>query len=220
MGAPPCSPGARQPPAAPRRHSPCQEPGQHRSTGHRLKAGTVTVPASANNKRLKVCASQCSDGLLPLMARRLASSSSTRGVWAGLDRRGDPPAPLDLVPHLPHGDAGTPRRRRPGRPVGRGAPRRPSGAVAHERDGGQILDTAGVQAPDRRTDLLERDPGVQKALDDLEDQDVAEGIEPLNPLALNRWLKRLACASSRAMIRDAGGSVPPAHGSPSRHQSW
>src|SRR3546814_15388579 len=44
------------------------------------------------------------------------------------------------------------------------------GAVAHQRHLGQVVGAALTQVADRRTDLLERDAGVEQALDDLEDQ--------------------------------------------------
>ena len=119
---------------------------------------------------------------------------------------------LDLVPYPPHGDAedALAAGDQVDDLVGRGA-LVDRGAVAHEGDGGQILDTAGVQGTDRRTDLLERDPGVQKALDDLENQDVAEGVEPLGARSLgasNRWLNQPGtCPVVELAIRDAGGSA-------------
>ena len=52
-------------------------------------------------------------------------------------------------------------------------------AVAHQGDLGQVLDPAGTQVLDRGPDLLQRDAGVDQPLDHLEDQDVAEAVEPL-----------------------------------------
>src|SRR6478735_9832782 len=53
------------------------------------------------------------------------------------------------------------------------------GAVAHQGDLRQVLDAALAQVADGDTDLLERDPGVEQSLDDLEHEDVAEAVEAL-----------------------------------------
>src|SRR4051794_10572791 len=53
------------------------------------------------------------------------------------------------------------------------------GAVAHQGDAGQVVGAALAQVLDRGADLLQRDAGVEQSLDDLEDQDVAEGVEAL-----------------------------------------
>src|SRR6478672_4897077 len=53
------------------------------------------------------------------------------------------------------------------------------GAVAHQGDAGQVVGAALAQVLDRGADLLQRDARIEEALDDLEDQDVAEGVEPL-----------------------------------------
>ena len=54
-----------------------------------------------------------------------------------------------------------------------------AGAVAHQRDLGQVVDAALAQVVDRGADVLQRDAGVEQALDHLEHQDVAEAVEPL-----------------------------------------
>ena len=54
-----------------------------------------------------------------------------------------------------------------------------AGAVAHQRDPGQVVGAALAQVLHRGADLLQRDAGVQEPLDHLEQQDVAEGVEPL-----------------------------------------
>src|SRR5690606_5131153 len=53
------------------------------------------------------------------------------------------------------------------------------GAVTHQRDLGEVVDTPLVQRGDRRADLLKRDAGVEQPLDDLEDEDVAEAVKSL-----------------------------------------
>src|SRR5699024_6544468 len=55
------------------------------------------------------------------------------------------------------------------------------GAVAHERDLGEVFDALPLQVADCDADLLERDARIQQALDDLDDQDVAEAVEALRP---------------------------------------
>src|SRR5690606_38089005 len=57
------------------------------------------------------------------------------------------------------------------------------GAVAHERDVGEVVDAAVAQVLDGGTDLLQRDAGVEEALDDLEHEDVAEAVETLRAAA-------------------------------------
>src|SRR5262245_47792107 len=51
--------------------------------------------------------------------------------------------------------------------------------VAHQRDLGQVVGAALAQMRDGGPDLLQRDAGVEQALDDLEQQHVTEGVEPL-----------------------------------------
>ena len=53
------------------------------------------------------------------------------------------------------------------------------GTVTHQGDPGEVLDAAFTQVGDCLPDLLQRDARVQQPLDDLEDQDVAEAIQPL-----------------------------------------
>ena len=92
---------------------------------------------------------------------------------------------LDLVPHPSHRD--TENTLAAGDKVhdliGGGA-LVDRGTVAHQGNGGQVLYPARVQGADRRADLLQGNPGVQKPLDDLEDQDVAERVEALGARAL------------------------------------
>src|SRR5262247_2756464 len=54
-------------------------------------------------------------------------------------------------------------------------------AVAHEGEPGQVLRAAVTQVVDGGADLLQRDAGIEQALDDLEHEDVAEAVEPLRP---------------------------------------
>ena len=48
------------------------------------------------------------------------------------------------------------------------------GAVAHQRHAGQVVGAALGEVLDRGADLLQRDAGVQEALDDLELDDIGE----------------------------------------------
>ena len=48
------------------------------------------------------------------------------------------------------------------------------GSIGEQRDVGQVLHTALTQMIDGNPDVVQRDPGVQQSLDDLEDQDVFE----------------------------------------------
>src|SRR5262245_26901780 len=52
-----------------------------------------------------------------------------------------------------------------------------AGAVAHERDAGQVVSAALTQMVDGGSDLLQGDARVEQSLDHLEQQDVAEGVE-------------------------------------------
>ena len=51
--------------------------------------------------------------------------------------------------------------------------------VAHQRHLGQVGGAAIAQVLDRGPDLLQRDPGVEQPLDDLQHEDVAEAVQPL-----------------------------------------
>src|SRR3712207_9466141 len=53
-------------------------------------------------------------------------------------------------------------------------------AVGEQRDVGQLLHPALAEVVDGLADVLQRDAGVQEPLDDLEHEDVAEGVEPLD----------------------------------------
>jgi hypothetical protein len=53
------------------------------------------------------------------------------------------------------------------------------GAVGEQRDPGEVADAADPQVVDRDPDVVQRDPGVEQPLDDLEDQDVLERVQPL-----------------------------------------
>src|SRR5690606_3542880 len=64
-------------------------------------------------------------------------------------------------------------------------------AVAHQRDPREVLDTSVTQMLYGGADLLERDAGVEKPLDDLQHQDVAEAVEPLGSGAVSRPDPRL-----------------------------
>src|SRR5690606_22693245 len=57
------------------------------------------------------------------------------------------------------------------------------GTVAHERDVGEVVHATVAQVLDGGTDLLQRDAGVEEALDDLEHEDVAEAVETLRARA-------------------------------------
>src|SRR5690606_29798683 len=59
-------------------------------------------------------------------------------------------------------------------------------AVAHQRDPREVLDPSVTQMLYGGADLLERDAGVEKPLDDLQNQDVAEAVEPLGSGAVSR----------------------------------
>src|SRR5690349_770611 len=53
------------------------------------------------------------------------------------------------------------------------------GAVGEERDVGEILDPALAQMVHGDADVMQRDAGIEQPLDDLEDQDVLERVQPL-----------------------------------------
>src|SRR5688572_14287586 len=58
-----------------------------------------------------------------------------------------------------------------------------TGAVAHEGDLGEVLNTALTEVFHGRADLLQGYASVQQPLDHLEDQDVTEAVEPLRSRA-------------------------------------
>ena len=86
-----------------------------------------------------------------------------------------------------------------------------AGAVAHQRDLGQVLDAALAQVADGGADVLQRDPGVQQPLDHLEHQDVAEAVEPLGARSVGRADARLDQAGAGPVVElavgDAGGGA-------------
>src|ERR1700760_3495709 len=57
-------------------------------------------------------------------------------------------------------------------------------AVAHQGDLGQVAGAAVAQVVHCGADLLQRDAGVEQALDHLQDQDVAEAVEALGAGAM------------------------------------
>ena len=68
-----------------------------------------------------------------------------------------------------------------------------------------------MERADSRADLLERDAGIEKALDDLEDQDVAEGVETLGARPLGAADRRLNQSGASPVVEltvgDAGGAA-------------
>src|SRR5699024_12597938 len=83
------------------------------------------------------------------------------------------------------------------------------GTVAHEGDAGEVVDPALAQGADGDADLLEGDPGVQQALDDLQHQDVAEAVEALAAGAVRGAHAGLDQAGAGPVVQlavgDAGG---------------
>src|SRR6476661_8557464 len=83
------------------------------------------------------------------------------------------------------------------------------GAVAHEGDLGEVLDAALAEVADGHADLLEGDPGVEQALDDLEDEDVAETVETLGARSGGAAHRRLHESGAGPVVElavgDAGG---------------
>src|SRR5690606_34584656 len=55
------------------------------------------------------------------------------------------------------------------------------GSIAHQSGAGEVTDAGDTQLLDGGADLLQRDAGVQQPLDQLEDEDVTEAVEPLRP---------------------------------------
>ena len=128
--------------------------------------------------------------------------------------------PLDLLPHPAHRDPEDPLAAldQVDDLVGAGA-LVDRGAVAHEGNSGQVLDAALVEGVDGHADLLERDAGVQEPLDDLEQQDVAEGVEPLGARAPGAPDRGLDQAGTGPVVEltvgdagDAAGDGPPVPG--------
>ncbi len=82
------------------------------------------------------------------------------------------------------------------------------GAVGEQRDVGQVLHTALAQMVDRDADVVQRDAGVEQPLDDLENQDVLERIQPLaagsRRAANRRHHQRRACPVVQLAVGDAG----------------
>ena len=83
-------------------------------------------------------------------------------------------------------------------------------AVAHERGAGEIADAGCAELLDRGADLLQRDAGVEQALDELQDQDVAEAVEPLRTRAARAADGGLDELGARPVVElaigDAGGA--------------
>src|SRR6478735_9263232 len=82
-----------------------------------------------------------------------------------------------------------------------------AGAVTHQGDAGQVVGAASAQVGDGGADLLERDAGVQQALDDLEDQDVAEAVEALGAGAGGATHGRLDQAGAGPVVELAVGDA-------------
>src|SRR6516225_1117692 len=57
------------------------------------------------------------------------------------------------------------------------------GAVGEQRDVGQVLHAALPEVVHGDPDVLQRDAGVEQSLDDLEDEDVLERVQPLTARA-------------------------------------
>src|ERR671912_414496 len=131
-----------------------------------------------------------------------------------LDKRG-----LDLAPHPADGDAedALAALHEVDDLVGRRAFVH-ARAVTHQRDAREVLDAAFAQVLGSLADLLERNSGVEKTLDDLEDQDVAEGVEALGARSGRRPNGRLHQTGPRPVVeltvgdacRSAGGRAPKA----------
>ena len=115
-----------------------------------------------------------------LAARRLAELPVDHATRAPVveDELGQ--RALDLVPYASHGDAENALAALDEIDdlVGAGALVHGS-AIAHQGDGGQVLHPSFMKGVDRCADLLEGDTGVEQSLDDLEQQNVAEGVQAL-----------------------------------------
>jgi hypothetical protein len=74
---------------------------------------------------------------------------------------------------------------------------------------GEIADAGGAQLVDGRADLLQRDAGVEEALDELEDEDVAEAVQTLRSRPAGSAHGRLDQFGARPVVElaigDAGG---------------
>ena len=83
-------------------------------------------------------------------------------------------------------------------------------AVAHERGLGQVVDARLAELVDRGADLLQRDAGVEKSLDELEHEDVAEAVEALRAGAGGAAHGRLDETGAGPVVElavgDAGGT--------------
>ena len=112
----------------------------------------------------------------PALAQLVVGKGLVRGVFAGKGCE----ASFNFAPYTADGDAEHPlaaldeiddfiRRRA----------LVDARAVAHERDLGEVFDAALPQVFDGGADLLQGDAGVQEPFDHLENQDVAEAVEPL-----------------------------------------
>src|SRR5581483_869286 len=65
----------------------------------------------------------------------------------------------------------------------------------------------GAQMTYGRADVLQRDPGVQEPLDDLEDDDVAEAVEPLGARSVGRADAGLDQAGAGPVVQLAVGDA-------------
>src|SRR5215469_9608132 len=89
--------------------------------------------------------------------------------------------------------------------LGRGGALVHADAVAHEGEPGQVPGAAVPQVVDGRADLLQRDTGVEQALDHLEHQDVAEAVEPLRARPVRGPDAGLHQAGARPVVELAVG---------------
>ena len=79
--------------------------------------------------------------------------------------------------------------------------------VAHQRQGGQVLDAASPQMADGGADVLQRDAGVEQPLDHLEHEDVAEAVEALGARSGGRPDRRLHQTGARPVVQLAVGDL-------------
>src|SRR2546421_11548722 len=91
-------------------------------------------------------------------------------------------------------------------------------AVAHEGEPCQVLRATVTEMVDGGADLLQRNPGVEQALDDLEHEDVAEAVKPLRPRPVRGTDAGLHQRGTRPVVKlavgdpggGAGGGAPGA----------
>src|SRR5215207_4367748 len=82
-----------------------------------------------------------------------------------------------------------------------------AGPVAHQGDLGQVVDPPLAEVADGGADVLQRYPGVEQPLDDLEHEDVAEAVEALAAGAGGRADARLDQAGARPVVELAVGDA-------------